>query len=328
MKKFMNDPDRMAFESLAGFVAAHGDLVEFGPGRKFVRRRRLSPGKVAIISGGGSGHEPLHVGFVGRGMLDAACPGHFFTSPTPDQIAAAIQSVDQGAGVVLIVKNYDGDVMNFEMAAEISASRGCRLATVIVADDAATPVVDGLNRRGIAGTLFAEKILGAAAEQGMPLDELTDLGRHALAGVRTVGVSLKGAVLPTATRETFALGDAELEFGVGIHGESGSARIAMRSADEIVRLVCDRLAEDLGADNGRLLLFVNGLGATPQSELYLVYGLARTFWQARGFRIGRSLVGSYVTSLDMAGMSITVAVLDPQLERLWDFPVDTASLRW
>ncbi len=325
MKKFMNDPARMATESLVGFVAAHGDLVEFGPNQKFVRRKTLSPGKVGIISGGGAGHEPLHVGFVGRGMLDAACPGQFFTSPTPDQIAAAIESVDQGAGVLLIVKNYDGDVMNFEMAAEIAGARGIDLATLIIGDDAAAT---GGNRRGIAGTLFAQKILGAAAEQGMSLERLAGLGKRAVSGMRTLGVSLKGAVLPTATRETFQLADGDIEFGVGIHGEPGSARIAMRSADDIVELMCIRLLEDLGATGGRVLLFVNGLGATPQSELYLVYGLAETFLAARGFTIERSLVGSFVTSLDMAGLSITVALLDPELERLWDFPVHTAALRW
>lgn len=326
MKKFMNDPATMAEESVAGFVAAHDDLVEFGAGRKFIRRKRLSPGKVSLVSGGGSGHEPLHIGFVGRGMLDAACPGHFFTSPTPDQIVAATAAVDQGAGVLLIVKNYDGDIMNFGMAAETSIAHGIGVATVTVSDDAAMP--GAVNRRGIAGTLFVEKILGAAAEQGMPLDELAELGMRAAASVRTVGVSLKGAVLPTATRETFALGDAELEFGVGIHGEAGSARIAMRNAHEIVQLICGRLLEDMGIGEGRLLLFVNGLGATPQSELYLAYGLARTFWSEHGFQIGRSLVGSYVTSLDMAGLSITVALLDDELQRLWDFPVETVSLRW
>lgn len=328
MKKFMNDPAGMAAESLAGFVAAHGDLVVFGPQRKFIRREQLVPGKVGVVSGGGSGHEPLHVGFVGKGMLDAACPGHVFTSPTPDQIVAAIEAVDTGAGVLLIVKNYDGDVMNFDMAAERAVAGGHRVETVLVADDASIPRAGGIGRRGVAGTLFVEKIVGAAAEGGGSLDALAALGRNAADAVHTIGVALKGATLPYATRETFVLGDVDMEVGVGIHGEPGGQRLPLQAAAALVADLCGRLLEDIGQVRGKVLLFVNGLGATPSSELYLVYGLVREFLAGHGFLIDRSLVGSYVTSLDMAGLSITVALLDDRLQRLWDFPVESAALRW
>lgn len=329
MKKFMNDPAAMATESLAGFVAAHRDIVVLGGAGKFVRRKVLTPGKVSIISGGGAGHEPLHVGFVGAGMLDAACPGHMFTSPTPDQIVEAIEGVDQGAGVLLVVKNYDGDVMNFEMAAEQAAAQGHTISMVLAADDASIPKGSGVGRRGVAGTLVVEKIVGAAAEQGLPLDALAQLGDRVVAATRTMGVALKGATLPTASRETFVLGENDIEIGVGIHGEPGGARAPMRPAASLVAELCNHIRTELDpVSNGDILLFVNGLGGTPLSELYLAYGLACDYWAANGFSVERSLVGPYVTSLDMHGLSITVALLDPQLEALWDFPVHTAALRW
>jgi len=331
MKKFMNGAGTLAQDCLEGFVAAHGDIVVFGEGRKHVRRRVLSPAKVAVISGGGAGHEPMHTGFVGHGMLDAACTGHVFTSPTPDQILAAIRETDSGAGTLLIVKNYDGDVMNFEMAAEMAVADGMhRIETVIVNDDIAVErSARGTGRRGVAGTLVVEKIVGAAAQAGVALDELKILGDAVVAATRTMGVALKGTTVPQTTRETFVLGPNEMEVGVGIHGEPGRSRDAVADASSIVALICGHILDDFGALGGKsVLLFVNGLGGTPLSELYLVFGLARTFFEGHGVVIARSLVGTYVTSLDMAGVSITVTVLDEHLAYLWDAPVLTASLRW
>lgn len=331
MKKFMNSAGTLAQDCLEGFVAAHGDIVLFGVGKKHVRRRTLTLGKVAIISGGGAGHEPMHTGFVGHGMLDAACTGHVFTSPTPDQILAAIRETDSGAGTLLIVKNYDGDVMNFEMAAEMAMVGGThRIETVIVNDDIAVErSARGTGRRGVAGTLVVEKIVGAAAQGGANLQELKALGDAAVAATRTMGVALKGTTVPQTTRETFVLGPDEMEVGVGIHGEPGRSRDRMTGASGIVDLICRHTLEDFGSLDGRsILLFVNGLGGTPLSELYLVFGLARTFFEGHGATVARSLVGTYVTSLDMAGVSITVTILDERLTGLWDAPVLTASLRW
>ncbi|WP_438751708.1 dihydroxyacetone kinase subunit DhaK [Pararhizobium sp. O133] len=331
MKKFMNSAGTLAQDCLEGLVAAHGDIIAFGTERKHVRRRTLSVDKVAIISGGGAGHEPMHAGFVGPGMLDAACTGHIFTSPTPDQIFSAIRDTDNGAGTLLIVKNYDGDVMNFEMAAEMAAADASRrIETVIVSDDIAVErSARGTGRRGVAGTLVVEKIIGAAAEAGAALPELKSLGDAVVAATRTMGVALKGTTVPQTTRETFVLGPNEMEIGVGIHGEPGRARAQITDASSIVTLICSHILEDFGGLSGRsILLFVNGLGGTPLSELYLVFGLARTFFEAHGVTISRSLVGTYVTSLDMAGISITVTVLDDRLTELWDAPVHTASLRW
>lgn len=331
MKKFMNSAGTLAQDCLEGFVAAHGDIVLFGEGKKHVRRRVLTPGKVAIISGGGAGHEPMHTGFVGHGMLDAACTGHVFTSPTPDQILAAICETDGGAGTLLIVKNYDGDVMNFEMAAEMAMAGGAHsIETVIVNDDIAIErSVRGTGRRGVAGTLVVEKIAGAAAQAGANLRALKELGDAVVAATRTMGVALKGTTVPQTTRETFVLGPDEMEVGVGIHGEPGRSRDRMTDASAVVELICRHILEDFGSPGGQsILLFVNGLGGTPLSELYLVFGLARSFFEGQGVTIVRSLVGAYATSLDMAGVSITVTLLDDHLSGLWDAPVLTASLHW
>ena len=331
MKKFMNAAATLAQDSLNGFVAAHADIVVFGAGQKFVRRRVLSAGKVSVISGGGAGHEPMHSGFVGHGMLDAACIGHVFTSPTPDQIVAAIRETESGAGTLLIVKNYDGDLMNFEMAVEMAAAIDRpRVATVVVNDDIAVErSARGTGRRGVAGTLVVEKIVGAAAQSGTALDDLKLLGDAVVAATRTMGVALTGTTVPQTTRETFTLDAQEMEIGVGIHGEPGRARVPMADASAIVDLICGHLLDDLGSLRGRsVLLFVNGLGGTPLSELYLVFGLARSLLERRGATVARSLVGVYVTSLDMAGMSITITVLNARLTALWDAPVTTASLRW
>ncbi|WP_428032425.1 dihydroxyacetone kinase subunit DhaK [Ancylobacter sp.] len=329
MKRIINAADTLVAESLAGFVAAHEDLVVFGREGIFVRRRELRPGKVAVISGGGAGHEPLHCGFIGAGMLDAACTGHVFTSPTPDQIVAAMDETDTGAGCLLVVKNYDGDVMNFEMAAEMAADRH-RIETVIVEDDAAYgPSVRSRGRRGVAGTVVVEKILGAAAERGADLAGLKALGEGLSGRLRSMGVALRGVTVPDNARETFALGPDEMEIGVGIHGEPGLYRAALASADEIVRLLCEPVLAQLPpVDDARPLLIVNGFGGTPPIELHLAHGLARAFLRENGVVPARALVGTFVTSLDMAGLSITVALLTPEEFALWCAPVTTPTLVW
>ncbi|RWE03927.1 dihydroxyacetone kinase subunit DhaK [Mesorhizobium sp.] len=326
MKKFLNSVDTVLTESLDGFVAAHSDILALGDEHKFVRRKALKPGKVALISGGGSGHEPLHGGLVGHGMLDAACPGQVFTSPTPDQMLAAVQAVDTGAGCLFIVKNYEGDVMNFDMAAEMSEG----VLQVVTNDDVAVENSSyTTGRRGVAGTLVVEKIVGAAAEQGMALPELKALGDRVNGATRSMGVALTSCTVPAAGRPTFEIGDNEMEFGVGIHGEPGRRRDALKSADAIAEEVCAAILGDLGGRaKGPALLFVNGFGGTPSMELYLMYNSARKIFERSGVRAIRSLVGSYVTSLDMAGCSITLTMLDNEMTVLWDAPVHTAALRW
>jgi dihydroxyacetone kinase-like protein len=326
MKKFINSVDTLLAESLDGFAAAHADILVLGDDHKFIRRRALKPGKVALISGGGSGHEPLHGGFVGHGMLDAACPGQVFTSPTPDQMLAAVEAVDTGAGCLFIVKNYEGDVMNFDMAAEMADG----VLQVVTNDDVAVENSSyTTGRRGVAGTLVVEKIVGAAAEQGMALPDLKALGERVNAATRSMGVALTSGTVPAAGKPTFEIGDGEMEFGVGIHGEPGRRRDALKSADAIAEEVCAAIAGDLGERaKGPALLFVNGFGGTPSMELYLMYNSARKMFEKQGVVVVRSLVGSYVTSLDMAGCSITLTMLDDDTEALWDAPVHTAALRW
>jgi len=327
MKKLINSTETLLAESLDGFAAAHADIVALGPERKFLRRRALTPGKVALVSGGGSGHEPLHSGFVGYGMLDAACPGQVFTSPTPDQIVEAAQAVANEAGVLFIVKNYAGDCMNFEMAAEIAE---CRATTVITNDDVAVEKsTHSIGRRGVAGTLVVEKIVGAAAEQGVDLKGCAALAERANARTRSMGVALTSCIVPAAGTPTFTLGPDEMEMGVGIHGEPGRRRVKMADADAIADEMTTAIMGDLGDTGGaEVLLFVNGFGGTPSIELYLMYHAARRLLEKRGLRIARSLVGSFVTSLEMAGCSITVSLLDSEMVALWDHPVRTAALRW
>ncbi|MGD0475990.1 MAG: dihydroxyacetone kinase subunit DhaK [Candidatus Velthaea sp.] len=327
MKKFMNGVDTMLHESLDGFAHCHRDIVALDPEYRFVRRTKGKPGKVALVSGGGSGHEPLHLGFVGTGMLDAACPGQIFTSPTPDQMVAAAEAVDTGAGVLFIVKNYEGDTMNFAMAAELLDDRA---ATLITDDDVAVEKSSfSIGRRGVAGTLVVEKVVGAAAERGDDLAALRTLGELVNAATRTMGVALTSCTVPAAGKPTFELGDDEMEMGVGIHGEPGRRRTALKSADTIAAEIVAAIAGDLGVlARGPVLLLVNGFGGTPLSELYLMYNSARQQLEQRGLEVGRGLVGSFVTSLEMAGCSITVTVLDDTLIQLWDAPVHTAALRW
>ena len=326
MKKFINAVDTVLTESLDGVAAAHSDILTLGSGHKFIRRKVLKPGKVALISGGGSGHEPLHGGLVGYGMLDAACPGQVFTSPTPDQMMEAAAEVNTGAGCLFIVKNYEGDVMNFEMAAEMSEG----VMQVVTNDDVA--VEDSLyttGRRGVAGTLVVEKIVGAAAEDGRALKDLKELGDLVNRATRSMGVALTSCTVPAAGKPNFQIGDDEMEFGVGIHGEPGRRRAKLAPADAIAEEICEAIAGDLRpAAKGNALLFVNGFGGTPSMELYLMYNSARKILEKQGFTIARSLVGSYVTSLDMAGCSITLSLLDDEMAKFWDAPVHTAALRW
>ncbi|MER8676454.1 dihydroxyacetone kinase subunit DhaK [Mesorhizobium sp. M0615] len=326
MKKFMNSVDTVLTESLNGFVAAHADILVLGEEHKFIRRKVLKPGKVALISGGGSGHEPLHAGFVGQGMLDAACPGQVFTSPTPDQILAAAAAVDTGAGCLFIVKNYEGDVMNFDMAGEMADG----VLQVVINDDVAVENSSfTTGRRGVAGTLVVEKIVGAAAEQGMALADLKALGGRINSATRSMGVALTSCTVPAAGRPTFEIGDGEMEFGVGIHGEPGRRRDTLKSADAIAEEICAAILGDLGdRAKGPALLFINGFGGTPLMELYLMYNSARNIFEKQGVTVTRSLVGSYVTSLDMAGCSITLTMLDDEATSMWDAPVQTAALRW
>jgi dihydroxyacetone kinase-like protein len=327
MKKLINTPDLLLAESLAGFAAAHADIVSLGADNKFVRRRELQPGKVALLSGGGSGHEPLHAGFVGRGMLDAACPGQVFTSPTPDQMVAALEAVETGNGCLFIVKNYEGDVMNFQMAADLADKD---VATIVTDDDVAVEKSTwSTGRRGVAGTLIVEKIVGAAAEQGRSLSQLKTLGDTVNRQTRSMGVALTSCTVPAAGKATFNLGDDEMELGVGIHGEPGRRRVKLASANEIAEEMVGAIVNDLGLSPGAdALLLVNGFGGTPAMELYLMVNSALRVLHGKGVRVSRFLTGNYVTSLEMAGCSITVCVQDDALRNLWDAPVHTAALRW
>ena len=327
MKKLMNAAETMLAESLDGFAAAHADIVVLGAERKFVRRRALKAGKVALVSGGGSGHEPLHAGFVGHGMLDAACPGQVFTSPTPDQMVAAAEAVDTGGGCLFIVKNYEGDVMNFQMAADMAARE---VATVVTDDDVAVETSTwSSGRRGVAGTLIVERMVGAAAERGAGLAELKALGERVNRATRSMGVALTSCTVPAAGKPTFTLADDEIDMGVGIHGEPGRRRVKLASADAIADEMVSAIVKDLGAKpSAEVLLLVNGFGATPAMELYVMVRSAERVLRANGLDVRRYLTGSYVTSLEMAGCSITVSVLDDALRGLWDAPVHAAALRW
>ncbi len=327
MKKFINDIDSLLDESILGFAKAHDDIIQLQTKPSFVTRKTpTKPGKVVLISGGGSGHEPLHSGFVGQGMLDAACPGQIFTSPTPDQMLAAAQAVENGAGVLFIVKNYAGDVMNFEIAAEMLE---CPNDSVLVNDDVSLPKDHSTGRRGVAGTLIVEKLVGAAAENGADLANCKALGDKVNQATASMGVALSSCTVPALGKPTFELGDDEMELGVGIHGERGRETRKLTNATDIVNNIAEAIQEDLQPQKGQqVLLHVNGFGATPLLELHLIYDLAAQFWEKRGIKICRSLVGNFTTSLDMAGCSITLTLMDDEMIGLWDTPVNTAALRW
>ena len=330
MKKLINAPDTVVDDELAGLAAAHADLVRVIEPNVVVRVDAPKRGKVGVISGGGSGHEPMHGGFVGMGMLDAACPGAVFTSPVPDQMLAATKAVDGGAGVLHIVKNYTGDIMNFELAAEMARAEGINVTSVVIADDVA--VKDSLytaGRRGVGGTVLAVKIAGAAAEAGADLATVTALCQKVQDNVRSMGMALTSCTVPAAGKPTFELGDDEMEIGIGIHGEPGRTRMKVSSAAEITSMLATPILDDLPFKEGdKVLAFVNGMGGTPLIELYVVFAELKKILDGRGITIARNLVGSYITSLEMAGCSITLLRLDDELTGYWDAPVLTPALRW
>lgn len=331
MKKFTNNVDNILVESLSGFARAHQDLVSLNLEPNFLTRKQKASNKVAIISGGGSGHEPLHAGYIGKGMLDAACPGHVFTSPTPDQMLAAAEAVHADKGILFIVKNYAGDVMNFEMAAEMLPFTS---TTVLTSDDCA--VINSTytaGRRGVAGTVIVEKCVGSLAETGASLEACKILGDKVNQRTSSIGVALTSCTVPAAGRPTFDISDNDIEMGVGIHGEPGRRRETMREADAIVQDMVQAILEDFAVKNlatqgAEALLLVNGLGATPLMELYLIYNRAAQLLAKHGVQISRSLVGNFTTALDMAGASITLCLLDDEIKQHWDSPVHTPALRW
>jgi len=331
MKKLINDPQNVVRESLAGFALAHPDILKISSDPLYVVRIDAPvQGKVGVLSGGGSGHEPMHAGFVGKGMLDAACPGQVFTSPTPDQIEAATRAVNGGAGTLHIVKNYTGDIMNFEMAAELCQVDGAEVRAVVINDDVA--VEDSLytaGRRGVGVTVLAEKICGAAAERGYHLAHVEALCRKVNENGRSMGMALTSCTVPAAGKPTFELGEDEIEMGIGIHGEPGCERMPLRTARELTARMAETIVADLPFRSGdKVIAMVNGMGGTPLIELYLVYGELEQFLAAKGIGIVRRLVGNYITSLEMAGCSITLLRADEELLSLWDDPVLTAALRW
>lgn len=331
MKKLINKPENTVIDALHGMQAAHSGLltVHYEP-NYIVRADAPRTGKVALVSGGGSGHEPLHGGFVGMGMLDAACPGAVFTSPTPDQIEAATKAVSGGKGVLHIVKNYTGDILNFEMAADLVRADGIEVETVVIDDDVA--VKDSLytaGRRGVGLTVLAEKITGAAAEEGRSLQEVTAVCKKVNSLGRTMGMALTSCTVPAAGKPTFELGADEMEIGIGIHGEPGRERMKLKTAEEIAAMLAEPVIADLPFKSGdSVFVFMNGMGGTPLIELYLMYNEVAKILGKKNITIARSLVGSYITSLDMAGCSLTLLKMDDEFVKLWDKPVHTAALRW
>lgn len=355
MKKLINDVDDVVKEQLEGLAAAHDDMlkVHFEPNYVY-RADAPVVGKVAIVSGGGSGHEPMHGGFVGEGMLDGACPGEVFTSPTPDQMYECAKAVDSGAGVLFIVKNYTGDVLNFETAAELADADGIKVQNILIDDDVA--VKDSLytaGRRGVGTTVLAEKIVGAAAQAGYDLDQCADLCRKVNMNGRSMGMAITSCTVPAAGKPTFELGENEMEIGIGIHGEPGQKRMKMKTADEITEMMINEIVDDPAytrtvrewdrenkewvdkeltdtpfEEGDQVIAFVNSMGGTPVSELYAVYRKVEELLDARGIKIVRNLIGPYITSLEMQGMSITLLRVDDEMLKFWDAPVVTPGLRW
>jgi dihydroxyacetone kinase-like protein len=331
MKKLINKPEDVVKEALAGMLAAHSDLIRVDIEQQIIVRKDAPvKGKVGVISGGGSGHEPMHGGFVGFGMLDAACPGAVFTSPVPDQMLAATRAVNGGAGVLHVVKNYTGDVLNFEMAAELAEADGIQVASVVTNDDVA--VKDSTwtaGRRGVGVTVLLEKIVGGFAQTGASLDQVAAMARKVNDHGRSMGMALTSCTVPAAGKPTFDLGEDEMEIGIGIHGEPGRRRAKLATAAEITEMLVTPVVDDLGLKSGeQVLAFVNGMGGTPLIELYIVFDELNRILSGKNISIARSLVGSYITSLDMAGCSITLVRLDDELTKYWDAPVHTPGLRW
>ncbi|MHB1739442.1 MAG: dihydroxyacetone kinase subunit DhaK [Actinomycetes bacterium] len=330
MKKLINDPGHVVAEALLGIAAAHPELRVDHEHKIIYRGDAPKQGKVGLISGGGSGHEPLHGGFVGLGMLDAACAGEIFTSPVPDQMLEATKNVDGGAGVLHIVKNYTGDVMNFEIAAEMAqADTGVEVVSIVTDDDVA--VQDSLytaGRRGVGVTVLLEKIAGAAAQQGRSLAEVAEVARKVNARGRSMGMALTSCTVPSAGKPTFDLPEGEMEIGVGIHGEPGRRRVPLAPAREVAAMLVEPILADLDFTGDGVIAFVNGMGGTPLVELYLMYNEVAQLLQKAGVTVARSLVGPYITSLEMAGCSVTLLSVDDELVRLWDAPVSTPGLRW
>jgi dihydroxyacetone kinase-like protein len=331
MKKLINAPDDVVADALRGFEAAHGDRVRVSYDPYYIVRADAPvSGKVGIISGGGSGHEPMHGGFVGPGMLDAACPGEVFTSPTPDQMLEATKAVNGGAGVIHVVKNYTGDVMNFEMAAEMGQGDDIEVETILTNDDVA--VEDSLytaGRRGVGVTVLVEKICGGAADDRRNLQEVAELGRRVNANGRSMGLALTPCITPGSGEPSFELGDDEVEIGIGIHGEPGRFRESIGPASQMAERLMTPILEDLPFSSGdRVLAFVNGMGGTPLLELYVMYAEVARIAQEHGLTIERNLIGNYITSLEMQGASITLVKLDDEMVRYWDAPVNTPGLRW
>ncbi len=331
LKKLINTPETEVKDAMAGMAAAHADLirVEYDP-NVIIRKDAPRKGKVGLVSGGGSGHEPMHGGYVGLGMLDAACPGAVFTSPTPDQMARATAAVDGGAGVLHVVKNYTGDIMNFEMAAELARGEGAKVNAVITNDDVA--VQDSLytaGRRGVGVTVLLEKIVGASAEAGADLESVTALAKKVNANGRSMGMAVTSCIVPAAGKVTFEIADDEMELGIGIHGEPGRERTKLKSADEIAEILTSTIVKDLPYKRGdEVLAFVNGMGGTPLIELYVIFNAVHRYLTGEGIKVTRSLVGNYITSLEMAGCSVTLLKLDAETTKLWDAPVHTPALRW
>jgi len=328
MKKLINSPDSVVTDALAGIAAAHPSLAVDVENKVITRASGPTSGKVGLVSGGGSGHEPLHGGFVGYGMLDAACPGEVFTSPVPDQMLVATRAVNAGAGVLHIVKNYTGDVLNFQMAAELADDEGIEVASVVVNDDVA--VQDSLytaGRRGVGATVFVEKIAGALAERGAALADVAAVAAEVNERTRSFGVALTSCTVPAAGKPTFDLGETEIELGIGIHGEPGRRRAPLAPASEIASIALDAIHADVPL-SGDVLVMVKGMGGTPLIELYVVYNEVHKYITGKGARITRNLVGNYITSLEMHGFSVTVCQLTESLADLWDAAVDTPALRW
>ena len=331
MKKLINRPEDVVKEALSGMLAAHSDLLRIDIEQQIIVRKNAPiQGKVGVISGGGSGHEPMHGGFVGTGMLDAACPGAIFTSPVPDQMLAATRAVDGGAGVLYIIKNYTGDILNFEMAAELADAEGIKVESVVTNDDVA--VQDSLytaGRRGVGVTVLLEKIVGGLAETRAPLEQVAALARKVNDQGRSMGMALTPCTVPAAGKPTFELGEDEMEIGIGIHGEPGRRRVKLAPAADITEMLATPVIEDLGLKAGdQVLAFVNGMGGTPLIELYIVYDALQRILGGKNISIARSLVGNYITSLEMAGCSITLLRVDDEMIKYWDAPVLTPGLRW